>query len=262
MRNADVDATVTLNGVDLQVIDSGGDLPTVMLLHGLAGHAEEWDEVARCLTARHRVIAFDQRGQGRSTRRPADLSRQAHVDDVVGVAHARGVQRLVLVGQSMGAHTALLTAAQHPDLVERLVLIEGGVGGEGASATAEVIDWFTQWPTPFPSRRDAAAYFGGGAAGLAWSAGLEDDADGFRPRFDVDVLQEALAAVHAQARWQEWQSITCPVTLVRGSRGSMPQQELERMTAVRPEARIVEVAGAGHDVHLDCPEAVAAAILG
>ena len=92
--------------------------------------------------------------------------------------------------------------------------------------------------------------------------GLEDDADGFRPRFDVDVLQEALAAVHAQARWQEWQSITCPVTLVRGSRGSMPQQELERMTAVRPEARIVEVAGAGHDVHLACPEAVAAAILG
>ena len=70
MRNADADATVTLNGVDLQVIDSGGDLPTVMLLHGLAGHAEEWDEVARCLTARHRVIAFDQRGQGRSTRRP------------------------------------------------------------------------------------------------------------------------------------------------------------------------------------------------
>ena len=42
----------------------------------------------------------------------------------------------------------------------------------------------------------------------------------------------------------------------------MPQQELERMTAVRPEARIVEVAGAGHDVHLACPEAVAAAILG
>ena len=69
---------------------------------------------------------MDQRGHGRSTRRPADVSRQAFVDDVIAVIdQVFPGERCTLVGPPMGAHTAFLTGAFRPDLVERLVMPEG-----------------------------------------------------------------------------------------------------------------------------------------
>ncbi|MCT2006802.1 alpha/beta hydrolase, partial [Micrococcus lylae] len=146
------------DGTRLHVIDSGGTGPALLFLHGLAGYAGEWAKVAERLAGACQVVAFDQRAHGSSTRRPADLSRTAHVGDVVAVADALGLERFTLVGQSMGAHTALLTAAAHPVRVGRLVLIEGGVGGEGLEATADVIDWFRAWPIPFATVDDAVAH--------------------------------------------------------------------------------------------------------
>ena len=62
---------------------SAGEGPGVLLLHGLAGTAVEWEETAAWLSATHRVVALDQRGHGRSERRPADVSREAFVADAI-----------------------------------------------------------------------------------------------------------------------------------------------------------------------------------
>ncbi|WP_420918435.1 alpha/beta fold hydrolase [Streptomyces caniscabiei] len=49
---------------------------TLLLLHGLAGHQGEWDDlVPRLLADGHRVVTYDARGHGASTRRPTDMSR-------------------------------------------------------------------------------------------------------------------------------------------------------------------------------------------
>ncbi|MET0492949.1 MAG: alpha/beta fold hydrolase, partial [Actinoplanes sp.] len=103
-----------------------GSGPVVVLLHGLAGSAQE---MIVSLPG-HRTIAPDQRGHGHSIRRPEDLSREAYVRDVLTVidALAEG-ERVALVGQSMGAHTAMLVAAWHPERVSSLIMLEGGVGG-------------------------------------------------------------------------------------------------------------------------------------
>ena len=69
------------DNVRLACRDFGGRGPSVLLVHGLAGHAGEWTETARWLTARCRVVAFDARGHGRSERAPIDVSRAAHVAD-------------------------------------------------------------------------------------------------------------------------------------------------------------------------------------
>jgi pimeloyl-ACP methyl ester carboxylesterase len=67
----------------LSYCDFGGSGPPMLLLHGLAGYAGEWDQSARQLRIHYRVFALDQRGHGDSTRRPLDLSRNAFVEDCV-----------------------------------------------------------------------------------------------------------------------------------------------------------------------------------
>ena len=105
-----------------------GENPAIVILHGLAGSTREFVATARALSPR-RVILIDQRGHGLSTRAPADTSRAAFIDDVVQVIEAESRHPVDLVGQSMGAHTAMLVAAARPDLVHRLVLLEGNEGG-------------------------------------------------------------------------------------------------------------------------------------
>jgi len=244
--------------------DSGGPGLVVLLLHGLAGYAGEWDATAEALAGRFRVLAIDQRGHGRSTRRPADLSRTAYVSDVVAVIdEMAGDGPLILVGQSMGAHTAMLTAATRPDSVDRLVMIEGGVGGGGPGVVHRVEERLASWPVPFSSWEAALEYFGGDTpTAQAWAGGLETRRDGLWPRFDVDVMATSLAFVEARACWSEWSAIIQPVLLVLGETGIVAAGEVAQMTASQPDAEVVVVADAGHDLHLEQTEAWLGALQG
>jgi pimeloyl-ACP methyl ester carboxylesterase len=237
-------------GAEIWCLDSRTAGPPVVLLHGLAGYAEEWRATIDELSGRFRVIAVEQRGHGRSTRRPPDVSRTAYVDDVAAVIRRAAAGPVTLVGQSMGAHTAMLTAARYPALVERLVLVEGGVGGGGPELTEPVHRWLAGWPVPFASYDDAVTWFGDGPAASVWAAGLEVRADGLWPRFDADVLGAALAAIHEREYWDDWCSVAQRTLLVFGENGTVDAAQLRDR---RPGTGFVAVGGAGHDVHLDRP---------
>ncbi|MGW3497951.1 alpha/beta fold hydrolase [Streptomyces sp. NPDC001020] len=244
---------VVRDGVRLSCRDWGGSGPPVVLLHGLAGHAGEWDVLAGKLSARHRVVAVDQRGHGVSERNPGDVSRAAYVADVVAVFHALGLHRPVLVGQSLGGHAAMLTAAAHPDLVSALVLVEAGPGGPNPNVQAEIGGWLDSWPRPFTSREAAVAFHGGGPVGEGWAAGLEERDDGWWPRFDRDVMVDSLAENARRSFWDEWASITCPTLVVLGQSGIIPPEEISGMLGRRPQTVAVSIPGTGHDLHLEQP---------
>jgi len=241
--------------VTLSYLDSGGSGPVVVLLHGLAGSAQEMAATAAAISDGYRVLALDQRGYGYSTRRPGDVSRRAYVEDVVALIEtAAGAGPVVMVGQSMGAHTALLLAAWHPHLVRQLVLLEGGVGG-GEDSSAQLGNWFASWPVPFVSRQAVVEHHGATPIAEAWAQDLQERDGGFWPRFDADVMQAAIAAVAEVARWAEWQQVQAPILLVQAERSTIDAAEIERMLALRPGTGHVVVPDAGHDVHLDQPRA-------
>ncbi|GGV76103.1 MULTISPECIES: alpha/beta fold hydrolase [Streptomyces] len=246
--------TVERDGTRLVCRDWPGRGPDVLLLHGLAGHAGEWDGIARALSPRYHVVAVDQRGHGASERHPGDVSRAAYVADVVTVAARLGLHRPVLVGQSLGGHTALLTAAAHPGLVRALVCVEAGPGGDGPDVPSRIGGWLDSWPVPFPSRDAAARFFGGGAVGAGWAAGLEQRDDGWWPRFDRDVMVASLAENARRSFWQEWSGITCPTLAVWAQRGIVESREVDEMFVRQPGLRGVSVPGTGHDLHLERPD--------
>ncbi|MFP3712308.1 alpha/beta fold hydrolase [Puerhibacterium sp. TATVAM-FAB25] len=242
--------------VSIAVTDRGGDGPAVVLLHGLAGSSRELLPTADALTGSFRVLLVDQRGHGDSTRRPADLSRRAFVDDVVTVIeHLLLGQKVALVGQSMGAHTAFLTASARPDLVDRLVMLEGHVAGnDRAEGARELGAWFASWPTPFADVESARAFLGASPLAQAWIDGLECTHSGLRPRFDPDVMERTIAAVH-EPRWTEWESLTVPTLAVFAEHGMFTTEQKDDLIRRRPGTRRTDIPRGSHDAHLDAFDA-------
>jgi pimeloyl-ACP methyl ester carboxylesterase len=225
---------------------------SVMLLHGLAGTADEWSETADALTSRYRVLAPDQRGHGRSERHPPDVSRDAYVNDVVMWIERLAAAPTVLVGQSLGGHTAFVVAARRPDLVCALVVVEA-TPQANPRGRDDVRRWLETWPRSFVSEEAARRFFGDTPWGRAWLRGLESRRDGIWPRFDVDVMVESLRETSENSYWDDWSQIACPTLIVRGEDG-IPPSDVDRMLASVSRARAVTIQGAGHDAHLERPD--------
>ena len=160
-------------------------------------------------------------------------------------------ERCVLVGQSVGAHTAFLVAATYPERVQRLVLLEGHAGGN--SGTEEAVGlgrWFASWPTPFASEDSARKFLGDDAIVDAWVADFEELDGGLVPRFDADVMQHALEAVH-EPRWQEWEQLEVATLAVFARNGMFTMDDQDELIRRRPETERVNLRGGSHDAHLD-----------
>ncbi|UUU22444.1 alpha/beta fold hydrolase [Streptomyces sp. DSM 40750] len=260
----------TPDGVDLALRDHTPPPPhaydrTLLLLHGLAGHLGEWDDLLPLLLADgHRVVTYDARGHGASTRRPADMTRAACVRDAVTVIQTLGLAApgqppLTVVGQSLGGHTAFLAAAAHPDLFPSLILIEAGPGDPEPALPAHIAGWMDSWPTPFNSPSGAADFFGH----ESWSHNLEQRPDGWHPRADRATLLAAIEELAETSYAPEWAATTCPTLVVRGDRGTMPAADAARMPISRPPGTrtdLTVIEDAGHDVHLDQPNRLHAAM--
>ena len=241
------------DGTRLCCADYGGSGAAVLLLHGLAGHAREWDSTAAWLTRTHRVVAPDQRGHGRSERAPADRSIEAFALDAAFWIERLELAPAIVIGQSFGGLVALRLAARRGDGPSALVVAEA-TPAEDPDGAAAVASWLASWPVPFPSEREALAFFGGDTLwARAWCAGLEVRDDGLRPAFDADVLLEALRRANAHDHWAEWAAIRCPALVVRAA-GGVPREQTDRMLELLPDSRLAEIPGVGHDVHLDQPE--------
>lgn len=239
------------DGVSIAVTDLGGDGPVVVLLHGLAGSSRELLPTAHALPG-YRVLLVDQRGHGASTRLPDDLSRDAFVGDVVAVLEELVPgRRAVLVGQSMGAHTAFLVAVARPDLVEGLVMLEGHVkGSDDLGEAAQLGGYFASWPVPFGDEAAAREFLGGDPIVDVWVADFERTDDGLVPRFDAAVMQRVIEAVH-EARWDEWEALTVPTLAVFAKHGMFGNHDRDALIRCRPQTDRIDLDGGGHDAHLD-----------
>lgn len=151
----------------------------------------------------------------------------------------------------MGAHTAFLVAASRPHLVDRLVMLEGHVAGDDdPAAAARLGKYFASWPTPFADEEEARAHLGGAAMADAWVADLESTPDGLRPRFDADVMERTVEAVHAP-RWREWEALDVPTLTVFAAGGMFSGEDKDELIRRRPQTDRIDLDSGTHDAHLD-----------
>lgn len=112
--------------------ESRGQGPTVLLLHGGGGDIHSsFDAQLDFLAERHRVIAVDQRGHGRSPDVPGPYTYGAMAEDTATLMRQLRLGRADLVGFSDGANIALILAVRHPELVRRIVASGANLDPQG-----------------------------------------------------------------------------------------------------------------------------------
>lgn len=112
----------------------GGAGPPLLLVHGLAGAASNWVELAPLLARRHRVLIPELPGHGGSEQLAAVPSLDPFADRVLELARLEGMLPAALAGHSLGGTVALRAAARHPGEVTAVVLLAGaGITSAGRS---------------------------------------------------------------------------------------------------------------------------------
>jgi pimeloyl-ACP methyl ester carboxylesterase len=114
-----------VKGTRLRVRDTGAkSAPVLILMHGLGSSLETWEPWARLLSNNYRVVLFDFPGSGLSEPdSTGDYSDARSLNLIKALMQQMGIERAVLIGNSMGGRIAWKFAAAYPTLVSKLVLI-------------------------------------------------------------------------------------------------------------------------------------------
>jgi 2-succinyl-6-hydroxy-2,4-cyclohexadiene-1-carboxylate synthase len=237
-------------------------LGVIVLLHGFTHTGASWDPVRAALPGRYRVLAPDIRGHGtRADVEPVTL------DAVVADVAAEAPGSFTLAGYSMGGRLALHLALARPERITRLVLVSASPGLADASerdarrradeALADEIEAM--------QIQEVAERWATNTAVLAGQpASVQAAARTDRLRNTPAGLARALRGLGTGALpslWERLGELTMPVSLVVGERDAKFRAIAEQMPPrFGGPCELVVVPGAGHAVHLEAPETVAAAL--
>jgi len=263
-----VERVVTLPGQGRTVVwDCPGPpgAPTLVLVHGVTMTAElNWSAVFPVLCQQFRVLAFDQRGHGRGLGCAGAYRLEQCADDIAGLAAVLGVERLTVVGYSMGGLIAQLCWRRHPQLTAGLVLC--------ATARSIAGPQWARWATLMMPVVVA------GAGSMPWMAGLRADligthlldrthdradrawALGQMRRTPLLTAVSAVSAVYAFSShdWIGGMNVPTAVIITRHDRVVSPARQ-RRLAAAVPGALVYDIDGE-HDVFLTAPGRFAAAL--
>ena len=258
--------TVLRDGRSLSTLRWGAGTPEIVLIHGGAQNAHTWDTVGLALG--RPLIAPDLPGHGHSGSPAPGVGTRpdASAADLAEVVDALAPDAALVVGMSLGGLTAIALAAARPDLVPRLVLVDVTPGVTGDKAKA--IHDFVRGPATFPCFDDLLARtmeFNPTRSESSLRRGilhnalqLDDGSWVWRHRRDdytaMGDTDEPERRTDITALWDDLQSSTAPLTLVRGVREQsvVDDADVEELRRRRPDAVVVEV-DAGHSVQGDQP---------
>ena len=219
------------------------DVPTIVLVHGVAVSSRYLVPLAQHLAPGARVYVPDLPGYGRSDRpRGHDLTVPELADALLAWMDRAGVERPHLFGNSFGCQVIADLASRHPDRVGRLVLQGPTMDPRARSAWRQVLRWLAVVPFERPSE------------GLV----LLRDAWDLGPRRAAAMIRMALHdPIELRLR-----RIVAPTLVVRGTRDAIvPQRWAEDAARLLPNGRLVVIERTAHTINYSQPAWLASLVL-
>lgn len=100
----------------------------VLLVHGVGARLENWAAVAALLARNFRVVSYDLRGHGRSTKAPGPYSLELFADDAAALLDHLDIASAHVAGHSLGGMIAMMVAVRHPRRVSQLAVLSAAAG--------------------------------------------------------------------------------------------------------------------------------------
>jgi pimeloyl-ACP methyl ester carboxylesterase len=239
---------------------TAGSGPAVMLLHQTPRSWDEYRDVIPLLSSRFQVFAMDTIGFGDSARLTEPASVESFADGALAFMEAISLERASIVGHHTGGVIAVELAASHPERVDKLVLSGTTcVDEEGRRLAAEwpAIDEVTFSPdgshlTELWRKREP--YY-------------PKDRPDLLQRLVIDALkvfdtvEDGHIAVDRFQMEDRLPKIQCPTLLMCGTEDWAAFPDLPRLAAYLPQAKIVEVPGAGVPMVDEVPDEFAAIVM-
>jgi pimeloyl-ACP methyl ester carboxylesterase len=263
------------NGAELHLLEWSTEGVPMLLLHGFGNEAHIWDDFAPVVAPHYRTLALDHRGHGQSDWDPdGRYEIDALVDDVESVTAALGIERMVLVGHSLGGRVSKLFAGRHPARIAGLVIVDIGPEVDARGSLRIRSDVESNLSPAFDSVEEYArtlslSYPAATPEALRRMAlhGLRRRADG-RLELVTDPAWRGVTAGRGTSRdaeqeeslgqqmWDALAALPCPALVVRGAASDILSPEVaDRMVDdVLPNGRLAVVPRAGHSVMTDNPQ--------
>ncbi|HEF0099106.1 TPA: esterase [Citrobacter youngae] len=230
----------------------------IVLVHGLFGSLDNLGILARDLVADHDIIQVDMRNHGLSPRSP-EMNYPAMAQDLLDTLDARQIEKAIFIGHSMGGKAVMALTALVPERVERLVAIDIA-------------------PVDYHVRRHDEIFAAINAVTDAQASSRQQAASVMRQHLQEEGVIQFLLKSFVDGEWRfnvpvlwdqyphivGWETIPAwehPALFIPG--GNSPyvtEAYREQLLAQFPQARAHVIAGAGHWVHAEKPEAVLRAI--
>jgi pimeloyl-ACP methyl ester carboxylesterase len=248
-------------------------LAPVLCLPGLTRNCRDFEAIAPTIQRSRRVLGVDLRGRGLSQHDPnwQNYHPGTYVADVATLLASAGIERVIVLGTSLGGLIAMIMAATTPQLLAGVILND--VGPEIAPEGLARISSYVGRSAPVRSWPEAVAQVRA-TYGLAWPTATDEDwlafaRRGYRevggvPRLDMDpMIGEAVRAAPSGAAPDLWPLFAAlgslPVLALRGASSDvLSQATFDRMAREKPDLARVTVPGRGHPPMLDEPESMAA----
>jgi pimeloyl-ACP methyl ester carboxylesterase len=236
----------------------------LLLIMGYGGLMQMWPpELVNALAQTRRVIGFDNRGMGFSTASSAPFSIRLFAQDAASLVRALDIQRVHVLGWSMGAFVGLELALRYPTMVGGLILMSGSPGGRAALWPPDPV-----WQSLIDlsgSMQERVERMFANLFPAAWLHANPDPCAVFPPitaPIKDDILRRQAGTLKSwPGVWDGLTALHAPTLLLTGDEdGVVPPENTDVLASRIPNATTVVFPEAGHGFFYQQPKAVADAV--
>ncbi|MES2556341.1 MAG: alpha/beta fold hydrolase [Bacteroidota bacterium] len=240
-----------------------GEGQPLLILHGLFGHSDNWQTHAKKLSEYYQVILIDQRNHGHSDW-SEEFSYDLLAEDLHELITDLGLQKIILLGHSMGGKTVMRYAQLHPEAIEKLIVVDMGVKAYPPHHT-DILEGLSKVDlSVIKSRSEVEAILlpfvpVDGTRQFLMKNLYWKEKTQLAWRMNVMVLEREMEAILAAVPSDE---VMIQTLFIRGALSNyIVDEDIPDLEDQFPDSDVITVPNAGHWVHAEAPEAFVNAVL-